>query len=172
VARGGAIPDTLPFWGFVGTATDPSQAPPGQDVLYLWTPFVPLRPALAPDEFKRRAGDALVATAATFYDGITTQEIGRVVAGSADIAAKYQVPNGCIEHVDLVLGRMGPLRPARGLGAYRTPVRGLYLSGNGTHPGLGVSGIPGQLAARELLRTVHSGHRTNWSAATGSFTSG
>jgi phytoene dehydrogenase-like protein len=47
--------------------------------------------------------------------------------------------------------RLGINRPARGLGGYRTPIKGLYLAGAGTHPGGGVSGWPGRLAAQTAL---------------------
>lgn len=158
-AEDGDLADVLPFWAFVGTAADPSQAPEGQDVLSMWTPFVPARPRLGDEEYRTRAGQVLGASAAAVYAGLEGQEIGRHVMTSADIEAKYRVPGGCIVHVDLVPSRMGPLRPARGLAGYRTPVNGLYLAGNGTHPGIGVSGINGQLAAKELLRCSrqHSG---------------
>ncbi len=43
------------------------------------------------------------------------------------------------------------MRPAPGLGQYRTPVKGLYLSGAGTHPTGGVCSLPGKLAAETLL---------------------
>jgi len=39
-----------------------------------------------------------------------------------------------------------------GHGAYRAPIRGLYMCGSGTHPGGGVTGLPGMNAAREVLR--------------------
>ena len=50
--------------------------------------------------------------------------------------------------------RFGPLRPATGFGGYDTPVAGLFLSGAGTHPTGGISGIPGQQSAKRLLKTM------------------
>jgi phytoene dehydrogenase-like protein len=44
------------------------------------------------------------------------------------------------------------MRPALGLGDFRLPVKGLFLGGSGAHPSGGVTGMPGRLAARELLR--------------------
>jgi phytoene dehydrogenase-like protein len=49
---------------------------------------------------------------------------------------------------------MGPLRPALGAGGYRTALEGLYLSGAGTHPSGGVSGLPGKHAATTLLKDL------------------
>jgi phytoene dehydrogenase-like protein len=49
---------------------------------------------------------------------------------------------------------MGFLKPALGFAGYKTPVPGLYLSGAGTHPVAGICGLPGQNAARTLLRNL------------------
>jgi phytoene dehydrogenase-like protein len=54
-----------------------------------------------------------------------------------------------------------PLRPALCLGGYTTPIAGLYLSGAGTHPGGGISGLPGRLAAHQILR-AQTKHRRPW----------
>ena len=39
-----------------------------------------------------------------------------------------------------------------GYADYRTPVKGLYMCGSGTHPGGGVFGVPGYNAAAQMLR--------------------
>jgi phytoene dehydrogenase-like protein len=51
------------------------------------------------------------------------------------------------------------MRPARGFGGYRTPIDGLWLTGAGTHPGGGITGAPGYVAARALLRERASSGR-------------
>ena len=48
-------------------------------------------------------------------------------------------------------------RPVLGAGDYRTPIRGLYQCGAGTHPGGGVTGAPGHNAAREVLKDARRG---------------
>jgi len=45
-------------------------------------------------------------------------------------------------------------RPLWACAAYRTPIRGCYLTGAGTHPGGGVSGAPGRNAAMVMLRDL------------------
>ena len=45
-------------------------------------------------------------------------------------------------------------RPILGYGNYRTPINKLYMCGSGTHPGGGVTGIPGHNAAREILKDL------------------
>jgi len=39
-----------------------------------------------------------------------------------------------------------------GHGDYRSPIKGLYMCGSGTHPGGGVTGAPGHNAAHEIIR--------------------
>jgi phytoene dehydrogenase-like protein len=50
------------------------------------------------------------------------------------------------------LDQMFVMRPVAGSARYRTPIRGLYLCGSGTHPGGGVMGAPGYNAAHEILK--------------------
>jgi phytoene dehydrogenase-like protein len=135
------------LWPVIPTALDPSQAPAGQDTLYLYIAVCPYQP-----EDKGRLADAVVATAAEYYDGIEELEIGRQVLTNADIGAAVHATGGNITHVDMAIGRSGPLRPARGFGGFATPVEGLFISGAGTHPGGGITGAPGYNAAHEMIR--------------------
>jgi phytoene dehydrogenase-like protein len=59
----------------------------------------------------------------------------------------------------LGLDQLFSARPLLGQGNYRGALPGLYLCGAGTHPGGGVSGLPGRNAAREILRDLHRGPR-------------
>ena len=47
--------------------------------------------------------------------------------------------------------RENSARPLLGQANYRGALKGLYLCGSGSHPGGGVTGLPGRNAARELL---------------------
>jgi phytoene dehydrogenase-like protein len=135
------------------TFPDPTMAPPGQDTVVIWSGAVPAAPEEAEDSYRKRAESVLLDTAGLYYEGLDSA-IASMVHTSADIARRYTVTNGSVYHVDWTPSRLGPLRPAWGLGGYRTPLEGLYLSGAGTHPGGGVGGYPGRNAAREVLRDV------------------
>jgi phytoene dehydrogenase-like protein len=150
-ARAGRIPNPLPTTSLIPTAVDPSQAPAGTDTLYAWSGWMPGNPTEGWDALAPKAAKATLDTLGTYYDGIDELEIGRLVESPLDLHRRTHVTGGQVWHVDLTLSRVGPLRPAYGFGGYRTPIPGLYLTGGGTHPGPGVSGIPGQLAARTLL---------------------
>jgi phytoene dehydrogenase-like protein len=54
-------------------------------------------------------------------------------------------------HLDIALDQLGPFRPTRSLGRWRTPVAGLYICGAGTNPTGGIAGTSGRQAARTLL---------------------
>ena len=158
-AAAGFVSDRSFLWGAVPTGVDPSQAPTGQDTFYLYAPAAPLEPLDPGPGGAEHGAKLLLARAAQYYDHLDELEIGRFVETPADIAARTRSTNGSILHVDFALLRSGPLRPAKGLGGYRTPVAGLYITGAGTHPGAGVSGIPGQRAAQRILTDQRHGAR-------------
>jgi phytoene dehydrogenase-like protein len=153
-AAAGRIPrsEDMLVWCFCPTGIDPSQAPEGQDVMYLSTPSVPVQPVEGWDTVQDRAIEALLDQSGQFYDSGLDQEIGRRVETPQGLARRLRVSNGCYFHVDFTPTRSGPLRPAAGLGGYRTPLDGLYLAGAGTHPGGGVMGTSGRLAAQAVLK--------------------
>jgi phytoene dehydrogenase-like protein len=147
--------EDLVFYNAVPSAADPSQAPVGQDTLYLLAVAVPFAP---PEGW---ASERVVGQAATFYGGLSDMEIGRQVHTHEDIRELMHVTGGCHPHVDQVLSRSGPLRPALGLGGYQTPVKGLFLGGSGSHPGGSVTGLPGYNSARVAIREVSKDRRSS-----------
>jgi phytoene dehydrogenase-like protein len=75
----------------------------------------------------------------------------RQVLSPLDLEEIYGLTGGNIFHGEMSLGQLFFLRPVPGWAQYRTPVRGLYMCGSGTHPGGGVMGAPGYNAAHEIL---------------------
>jgi phytoene dehydrogenase-like protein len=69
-----------------------------------------------------------------------------------DLEQEFGLTEGNIFHGELALDQLFFMRPLAGWARYRTPIAGLYLCGAGTHPGGGVMGASGRLAALELLR--------------------
>ncbi|MCD2195329.1 NAD(P)/FAD-dependent oxidoreductase [Actinomycetospora endophytica] len=138
-----------PVYLAILSATDPTLAPDGQDVLYMLSNCA-ARPSAGWDAEKDGYSKAMTAGAERYLDGLDA-EIGRVEHSPLDLERVFSLPNGCFFHVDMTPTRLGMNRPAAGLGGYDTPVEGLYLAGSGVHPGGGVSGWPGRLAARHAL---------------------
>lgn len=147
----GRWPNPVPFIGIVPTAIDPTQAPAGQDTLWAWSGIVPAKPDEPWSNARERIGKEVLADCANYYEGLEELEIGHRVLVAPDIAERFNTPDGNVYHVDPFALRMGPARPAVGFGSYDTVVPGLYLTGAGTHPTGGISGVPGQQAAKRLL---------------------
>jgi phytoene dehydrogenase-like protein len=68
-----------------------------------------------------------------------------------DLERDYGLTGGHPYHAEPSLDSFFLWRPLLGSARYRLPVEGLYLAGSGAHPGGGITGIPGQNAAREIL---------------------
>ncbi|MBU1052738.1 MAG: NAD(P)/FAD-dependent oxidoreductase [Proteobacteria bacterium] len=148
----GELTPGLYYWAAVPTACDPSQAPDGQDVLYLYPPAVPAYPAEGWQSLRKKAENIIMSEAMLYFDNLDSLEIGRWVETPKDLCERTGAVNGCVTHVDFALLRSGPLRPAWGLGGYVTPVKGLFLGAAGSHPGGAVSGLPGKLASARVIR--------------------
>lgn len=156
----GEWPDPVPVSCSISpTHVDASQAPEGQDTLWLWSGVVPVDPRVSWDEMREEIGNRVLTDAARYYEGLDQLEIAREVLSGPDLERRFNAPAGNVYHVDPLPSRFGPLRPALGFGGYKTPVDGLYLSGASTHPTGGVCALPGKLAAETLLRTARKGAR-------------
>ncbi|OHV05232.1 phytoene desaturase family protein [Mycobacterium talmoniae] len=155
----GQWPDPVPVsCAIIPSAVDPTQAPAGSSNLWLWSGVIPVTPEVPWEDVRDKVGDAVLRDTAQYYEGLDSLEVDRAVLGGPDIEKRFNAPAGNVYHVDPLITRFGPLKPAPGLGGYRIPVDGLYLSGAGTHPVGGVCALPGKLAAQTVLRDLAKGH--------------
>jgi|ECHnycMinimDraft_1075156.scaffolds.fasta_scaffold00274_14 Phytoene dehydrogenase and related proteins len=69
-----------------------------------------------------------------------------------DLEERFGLPNGQIFQIDMSLDQLYNLRPLKELSRYSTHIQNLYLCSSSTHPGGGVSGIPGYNAAMKILK--------------------
>jgi phytoene dehydrogenase-like protein len=138
-----------PVYMAVLSANDPSLSPTGQDVVYL-AANVPAQPRDGWEKSKAAVAEAIMGSVTQHLDGFDA-EIGRIETSPADFGDQFATPNGSYFHVDMTPLRLAMNRPAPGLGGYRSPVRGYFHAGAGSHPGGGVSGWPGRLAAQTAL---------------------
>jgi len=83
--------------------------------------------------------------------GVRAAVEGREVLTPADIAARYGVSGGHMHHAEHALDQL-VIRPSIETMRYATPVPNLFLCGSGSHPGGGVTGAPGALAAAAMLQ--------------------
>ena len=130
---------------------DDSLAPPGAHVASLFAQH--FDPGLADWEANRAAAaDAVLDSVERFAPGFRKSIVGQMALSPVDLATRFGLVGGDIFHGRMSLDQLWSARPMLGLGAYRMPVKGLWLCGSGAHPGGGVSGRPGRNAARAMLR--------------------
>jgi phytoene dehydrogenase-like protein len=153
-AARGEVPEMIPGLSQVTTAFDPAMAPEGHDTWWFWSGLVPARPNDSWDVVRAEIESRVLADCAQYYEGLDSLEIARRTLTPHDLEERFGAPEGNVYHVDPIITRFGPSRPAMGLGGYRTPVPGLWLSGSGTHPIAGINGMPGMNAAKTLIKAL------------------
>jgi phytoene dehydrogenase-like protein len=139
----------------IPTLVDPQMAPPGKHVISCFVQYAPykLAPELGSWDDQREAfGDAVVNRIAEFAPNIKDIVIGRQVLTPLDIERTIGLTEGNIFQGELSLEQLFFNRPVPGYARFRTPVRNLWLSGSSTHPGGGLMGANGRLAALEVLK--------------------
>ena len=131
---------------------DPGMAPPGRHVASIFVQYAPYHIDGGWDDAKREAfGDAVVDTLAEYAPNLRSAILHRQVLTPADIEATTGLSEGNIFQGELALQQLFFLRPAVRWAGYRTPIAGYYQCGSSTHPGGGVMGAPGKLAAQRIL---------------------
>jgi phytoene dehydrogenase-like protein len=103
------------------------------------------------DATREAFGDAVVNTIESFAPGLKSHILHRQVITPADIERITGLSEGNIFQGELALHQLFFMRPAAGWAKFRTPVRGYYQCGAGTHPGGGIMGASGRLAALAVL---------------------
>jgi phytoene dehydrogenase-like protein len=140
----------------IPTLTDPSVAPPGKHIVSIFVQYAPyhIKEGAARWPEQRDAfGNAVIDTLEEYCPGLKSSILFKQVLTPWDLEQEFGLTEGNIFQGELSLEQLLFLRPAAGWARYRTPVERLWMCGSGTHPGGGVMGAPGELAAKSLLRS-------------------
>jgi phytoene dehydrogenase-like protein len=134
---------------------DPALAPAGRHVVSAYVQYAPYR---LRDSTWEAAGDRLAECATATIEraapGFARSVLAREVITPLDLERRYGLTGGQIFHGDLALDQLFITRPVLGWARYGTPIRNLYLCGSGTHPGSGLNGRSGVLAAKTIARDL------------------
>jgi phytoene dehydrogenase-like protein len=145
-----------PFLNIVlPSLSDPSVAPPGKHVLSAFVQYAPYNIREGADKWpeKRDAfGDAVIDTIEEYAPDIRDCIIEKQVISPWDIEKMTGLTEGNIFQGELSLEQLAFLRPVAEWSRYRTPIDKLWMCASGTHPGGGVMGAPGELAAKTMLK--------------------
>jgi len=139
----------------IPTLADPTLAPEGRHVCSVYVQFAPY--TLKEGDWASRReefADAVVKTLSTYAPNVADLILQRQIITPLDLEREYGLAGGHTLHGEMSLDQFYAFRPVIGWAQYRTPLRGLYLCGAGTHPGGGVTGAPGANASREILKDV------------------
>ncbi|HWP56571.1 MAG TPA: NAD(P)/FAD-dependent oxidoreductase [Candidatus Acidoferrales bacterium] len=137
----------------IPSTLDPTMALPGKHVMSIFVQYAPYRLTSGSwPERREEFGDAVIDTLAEYAPNLKDIILHRQVLTPWDLEQEFGLTEGNIFQGELTLDQLFFLRPLPGWARYRTPIQGLYLCGAGTHPGGGVMGGGGRLAALEILR--------------------
>jgi phytoene dehydrogenase-like protein len=137
----------------IPSLTDPSVAPPGKHILSCFVQYAPYKLASGTwDEQREAFGNTVIDTISQFAPNLKNLIIGKQFITPLDIERQTGLTEGNIFQGELSLEQLFFLRPAAGWARYRTPIKKLYMCGSATHPGGGIMGAPGRLAALEILK--------------------
>lgn len=138
----------------IPSSLDPTLAPPGCHVLSLFIQYTPyhLKDGTWTDEKRNAYADKVFDSIEEYAPGFKSSVVGRDILTPPDLEKTFGLTGGNIFHGAMSLDQLYFARPVQALSNYRTPVKGLYLCGSGTHPGGGVMGASGRNAANTVLR--------------------
>jgi phytoene dehydrogenase-like protein len=138
----------------IPSLTDPSLAPKGKHVMSIYMQYAPYKFKGNWDEQRGALGDAVVHTLAQYAPDLPQLvEDGQIITPK-DLEQTYGLTGGQIFHGELALDQFFTMRPLLDWARYNTPIKNLYLCGNGTHPGSGLTGASGANAAKEILKNL------------------
>ena len=143
----------------IPTLVDPSMAPPGKHVMSCFVQYAPYRLADGDewDDARRDAfGETVLDTIAERAPNIRDLILHAQVLTPKDIEERFGLSEGNIFQGELSLEQLFFNRPVPGWARYRTPLRNLWMCGSATHPGGGIMGASGRLAAAQVLRSLRS----------------
>jgi phytoene dehydrogenase-like protein len=139
----------------IPTLRDPGLAPVGKHVLSAYVQFAPYKLREGNWDSRRKSlRDAVIKTIGSYSPNFASLIEGTQVITPQDLETKYGFTGGHIFHGELALDQLFTMRPILDWARYKTPVRGLFLCGSGTHPGNGLTGASGANAAREIIREL------------------
>ena len=135
----------------VPSLLDSSLAPEGHHVVSVAASFAPYELAAGWDEQKSSFAYRIIALIDRYAPGFKSHIVDHKILTPVDIEREFGVSGGHWHHGEMTIHQSMMMRPVHGAAQYDTPVAGLFLCGASTHPGGGVTGLPGRNAAKRIL---------------------
>ncbi|XP_068344069.1 uncharacterized protein [Pyrus communis] len=142
----------------IPSVLDKTISPPGKHVINLFTQYTPYSPSdghWGDTVYRESFAQKCFSLVDEYAPGFSSSIIGYDMLTPPDLEREIGLTGGNIFHGAMGLDSLFLMRPVKGWSNYKTPLKGLYLCGSGTHPGGGVMGAPGRNAARVVLEDVN-----------------
>ncbi len=137
---------------YIPTVSDPTLAPAGGQVVSVMIHCAPCHPEGGwTQDARDRLRDKALAVLESSTGPLADRVAGWELLTPPDIEARFGVAGGHLHHGEHALDQLLCMRPHPLASRYATPIHGLFLAGGGSHPGGGVTGTPGALAANAIL---------------------
>lgn len=141
------------IWGLLTSATSPDMSPAGRELLSVnaWHAPYTLAEGTWDEATVEAFGQACVDRLSDLMPDLRDRIVGHRFMSPVEIESELNLPASNITHGDMSLSSLFGNRPHHELHDYRTPLKGLYLSGSGTWPGGYFTGVPGYGASQAVL---------------------
>ncbi len=152
-AQRGRLSKTPYLWITTPSAFDETVAPEGKHVVQIMGGHVPYSPHGGEwdDSMRNELLGIVVGQICRYAPGFDTEVLHAQILAPPDIEKMFAMAGGHVHHGRMSLDQIFARRPIAGFADHRTPIKGMYMCGAATHPGGGVTGVPGHNAAREIL---------------------
>lgn len=150
------MPTRLHLEATIPSLFDPSLAPKGKHVMSVAVQWLPMEPDGKPWDAsaKDALGHRVIEVLGAIAPNLPASVLAMHVTTPADLVARFGLTGGHLHQGDLTLDQFLFMRPMPGFAQYASPLAGLYLCGDCTHPGGALPGLAGANAAREILRAL------------------
>ena len=141
----------------IPTRVDPTMAPPGKHMMSVFVQYCPpqVNGQDWTDEQRDRFGQTVIDQISEYSPDFKDLILHAEIRTPRELENEVGLTEGNIFQGELTMDQLLFNRPFPGYAQYRGPVKGMYMSGSGTHPGGGVMGAPGANSAREILRDLN-----------------
>ena len=140
----------------IPSLVDSTIAPPGKHVMSCFVQYAPYDLEGGAERWPQQReafGDTVIDTLEEYIPDLREIILHRQVLTPWDLEQEFGLTEGNIFHGELSLEQLAFLRPVSGWAHYKTPINNLWMCASGTHPGGGIMGAPGALAAKAMLKS-------------------
>lgn len=140
----------------IPSTVDETLTPIGKHVMSMFVQYAPFERKdgrLWDEKTRGEFADSVFTVVEEYAPGFRKLVEGCQVLTPVDLEREFGLTGGNIFHGEMTLDQLFFMRPTPGFVDSTTPIQNLHLCGSAIHPGGGVMGSPGLIAARKILKS-------------------